>query len=385
MYLREKLEKLAYRTVDAIESQGGRAQPLIGDLLTKVDSSPESSRLQGDHALNPDKVMEIQIDDRSIDLPASSIHLLHKLLLRNTIPVIVPLAGGVKPSLTPVLGDAAMYRICIALTKNPTFAETLSIERVIVIDRNGGLPSQGRRGGCHLYINLQQEYAEVARELSAKILSKDDGNDADISSTHLRNLVLVNMCLRLLGSTSSALITTPKIASSQGSQSSPQSLIHNLLTDKPLISPSLPWRRSTTPISETTLLRLGLPVVIYRSLDEAIDSSPKLEFSRLVRLIEDSFGRTLAIDAYRARIQDRIAAIIIAGDYEGAAIVTKESIPGSSSWIPYLDKFAVSSKSQGSKGVADIVFNILTSLFPQELVWRSRMTNPVNKWVSLSF
>jgi len=75
----------------------------------------------------------------------------------------------------------------------------------------------------------------------------------------------------------------------------------------------------------------------------------------------------------------------VAGDYEGAAIVTAE-LPfkdSSHSPIPYLDKFAVSSRSQGSGSVADIVFNVLTTMFPDDLIWRSRKTNPVNKWVSL--
>ena len=50
-----------------------------------------------------------------------------------------------------------------------------------------------------------------------------------------------------------------------------------------------------------------------------------LDYSRLVKLIEDSFGRRLDIDHYRNRIRDKTAAVIVAGDYEGAAIVTKES------------------------------------------------------------
>lgn len=379
--LRERLAELAYRVVDTIESQGGRAQPLVGDLLTKDDSPMDHSPRDPNQSNSFTQKLELTIDDRSINFPLSSMDLVHKLLLRNTIPVIVPLAGGLNPSISPISGDATMYRVCAEVSKNPDFAQTLSIERIIIIDPIGGLPSQSRRGGSHLYINLQQEYTGIVDDLSAKLNSAGDVRQSETLRFHLRNIVVANMCLRVLGSTSSALITTPKIAASQASQSSPQSLIHNLLTDKPLISPSLPWRRSTTPISETTLLRLGLPVVVYRSLDDRDNASRALDFSRLVQLIEDSFGRRLAIDAYKSRIQDKIAAIIIAGDYEGAAIVTNESAPGSTRCIPYLDKFAVSSNSQGSKGVADIVFNVLTSLFPEELFWRSRKSNPVNKWV----
>ncbi len=49
--------------------------------------------------------------------------------------------------------------------------------------------------------------------------------------------------------------------------------------------------------------------------------------------------------------------------------------------VPYLDKFAVLSKSQGAGGVADIVFNAMVrDCFPHGVCWRSRKDNPVNKW-----
>lgn len=49
--------------------------------------------------------------------------------------------------------------------------------------------------------------------------------------------------------------------------------------------------------------------------------------------------------------------------------------------VPYLDKFAVLKKAQGSGGVADIVFNALVrAALPLGVVWRSRADNPVNRW-----
>jgi amino-acid N-acetyltransferase len=196
-------------------------------------------------------------------------------------------------------------------------------------------------------------------------------------------LIIINKCLALLNSTSSGLITTPVIAAAKPSQSVPQPLIHNLLTDKPLISPSLPTRLTRVPKSNTTLLRRGLPVAIYKTLQTEDINGKALDVERLVQLIEDSFGRRLNVDHYCDRIRDKTAAIIVAGDYEGAAIVTAEHPfkDTSNSPVPYLDKFAVSTRSQGSGGVADIVFNVLTSMFPGDLIWRSRKTNPVNKWV----
>ena len=141
-----------------------------------------------------------------------------------------------------------------------------SIERVIIIDSIGGLPAAERRGGSHIYINLQQEYDGMINDMSSRLVSKDETMVAK-TKHHLRNLLLVKLCLALLHPTSSALITTPTLASAVPSKGTPQSLIHNLITDKPLISPSLPARRPTTPTSNTTLLRNGLPVAVYDSID----------------------------------------------------------------------------------------------------------------------
>ncbi|EHL02715.1 putative Amino-acid acetyltransferase, mitochondrial [Glarea lozoyensis 74030] len=93
-----------------------------------------------------------------------------------------------------------------------------------------------------------------------------------------------------------------------------------------------------------------------------------IDLSRLVHLIDDSFDRKLDVRDYLKRVNDRIAGVIIAGEYEGAAILTWETPPGvvedgsmesRSRMVPYLDKFAVLKKAQGSGGVADIVFTAM--------------------------
>jgi amino-acid N-acetyltransferase len=380
--IREKYGNLVYRIADAIEAQGGRAQPLLGEVLTR-DESPTDQPQHLDRPFEFVADVEQGIRAQSIAFPESSKTLLHNLLQRGQIPVVAPVVGGTKPSLSPVSADSALFRICEGLsTSDNKTSSKLSVERVIIVDPVGGLPANERREGSHVYINLQQEYDHMVQDLSRQLLSINDISSVLTTKLHLRNLIVMKMCLELVNPTSSALITTPTVAAARPSQSVPQSLIHNLLTDKPLISPSLPARRSRTPTSTTTLLRLGLPVSVYRPED--IDSeNTTLDFARLVKLIEDSFGRQLDVNHYRNRIHDKTAVIIIAGDYEGAAVVTKEVAGNSSSgeWVPYLDKFAVSRKSQGSGGVADIVFNVLVSLFPDDLIWRSRKTNPVNKWV----
>ena len=388
MASREKYANLTLRIVEAIEAQGGRAQPIMGELLGHVEST--SNSLQDEAVPSSNTVVQIEqsILGRPIVISPLGKQLLHDLMKRGQIPVVAPIAGGINPSLLPVSADSVLYRLCdeISLSNNEGSQSGMSVERVIVIDPIGGLPAAERRGGSHIYINLQQEYDGLVNELSSRLSVPEELSSTNSTKLHLRNLVLMKICLAKLNATSSGLITTPTIASASPSQSTPQSLIHNLLTDKPLISPSLPARGSRTPISNTTLLRNGLPVVVYKSIDPR-DGEASVDLSRLVRLIEDSFGRHLDVDHYVNRIRDNIAAVIVAGDYEGAAVVTRENSADnlSGSRVPYLDKFAVSTKSQGSGGVADIVFNVLIATFPDDLIWRSRKTNPVNKWVLRSW
>jgi amino-acid N-acetyltransferase len=178
-----------------------------------------------------------------------------------------------------------------------------------------------------------------------------------------------------------------------------------------MISSSLPAPLVNRPVASAapnpaTFLKKGIPVTMipdprttgpwqppsasHPSIE--LENDPRINFPRLVDLIEDSFRRKLDARHYLDRIRGRVAGVIIAGDYEGGAICTWETphtlsstSPSTSSdsplWVPYLDKFAVLTSSQGSGGVADIVWGALTrSAFPEGVVWRSRKSNPVNKW-----
>lgn len=117
-----------------------------------------------------------------------------------------------------------------------------------------------------------------------------------------------------------------------------------------------------------------------------LTTDPRIDLGRLVHLIEDSFSRKLDVEHYLSRVDDRVAGLIVAGEYEGGALFTWETPPGASDadlarQVPYLDKFAVLKRSQGAGGVADIVFNAMVGgCFPNGVCWRSRRGNPVNKW-----
>ncbi|KAF2264117.1 N-acetylglutamate synthase, partial [Lojkania enalia] len=314
--------------------------------------------------------------------------------------------------------------------KVKSFADKPLLDRIIILDPLGGIPSENRADGAHVFINLEAEYQSTSLGQSnpfSKIVENEMSSLLNTSTRqitcaprqnrHFQNLEIVQQSLKLLPPSSSALIITPAEAavSSQApliptlstgvrTRRSKNPLIHNLLTDKPMISSSLPAplvNRSTssTAPNPATFLKKGIPVTTIPSLPWAppspnnpsieLENDPRIDFPRLVDLIEDSFRRKLNVKHYLDRIRGRVAGIIIAGNYEGGAICTWETppaLPGaphpdSPMWIPYLDKFAVLTSSQGSGGVADIVWGALTrSCFPNGLVWRSRTSNPVNKW-----
>ena len=307
----------------------------------------------------------------------------------------------------------------------------VSLDRIIVLDSCGGIPSAGPAKEAHVFINLEQEYDEIQKELTGSyteelngspktppLYSHNEGIPSSEGQRHLANLRLARDALKLLPPSSSALITSPQAVARSEHKSTPSTpgvgtrpqrniLIHNLLTDKPVYSSSLPTSRlaslstsleSSPRNNPTTFLTRGMPLTIIPDpkrhpwippADHKVFASlsdPGLDIPRLVHLIEDSFGRPLNQQHYFTRIQPILAGIIIAGAYEGGAILTWEKPPSapsndSSRLVPYLDKFAVLKRSQGAGGVADIVFSAMVrDCFPQGVCWRSRSDNPINRW-----
>ena len=355
-------------------------------------------------------------------------------LRRTTIPVIPTLAYNETFRKVPV----RMADVMLALTRSlsevdaqpppPTRLGTTTnipsvataLDRIILVDPLGGLPSLIREDGSHVFVNLEQEYQDIEDELS-----RSTSFAAADAKQHLHNIETLRNCLALLPPATSALIISPQEAATSAkpaasdtesvgisTRRSKNPLIHNLLTNKPVISSSLPVARLSTPASthsistspsRSTLVKRGMPLtMIPDPRVEAwmppangestitLEDHPEINFPRLLGLIEDSFRRPLDVQHYLRRIRNRIAGIIIAGEYEGGAILTWEMPPTSSlsqgsedvaRLVPYLDKFAVLQRSQGSSGVADIVFQAMVrSCFPTGVCWRSRQDNPVNKW-----
>ncbi|GAM90233.1 hypothetical protein ANO11243_082750 [Dothideomycetidae sp. 11243] len=341
-------------------------------------------------------------------------------LKRNCVPIVPCLAYTTSCQATAARYSdviAALTRSLAGIERGSSSENLISLDRLIMIDSLGGIPSTERADGSHVFVNMEQEYDDIASQLSNSSEAPGGAN-----SHHLTNLRTLKDCLAVLPPTSSALVISPEEAASSsrpaGGDTDPASirtrrqknpLIHNLLTNRPIISSSLPVARvwstnghrdsPTSSPSRSTLVKRGMPVTMIPDTrkgpwttspsggtsDVTLDRHKQIQFSRLLELVEDSFRRKLDVPGYLRRVKDHVAGVIIAGEYEGGAILTWESPPGSDNdskrLVPYLDKFAVLQKAQGNAGVADIVFQCMVrTCFPQGVCWRSRSVNPVNKW-----
>lgn len=314
-----------------------------------------------------------------------------KLFLHDLQQLIIPLYQEFVPIVQPIITEIdssnqffaqsndLLKTLCESLlsTKN-----ILSIEKIVIIDKNGGIPSIERNQTSHVFINLSQEYSDLVSELYIGFLepSKRD--------FHLNNLSTVNDVLttinKLTGNDeATAIITTPYITSINNDQLNP--IIYNVLTDRPIISSSLPTTFERTPTLSTSILKKGMKVEVLEpenygkkfTLQNLIDDG-LVDKTKLFDLIEDSFGRKVDMENYMKRIDETIATVIIIGDYDGGAIITKEQYEDQS--VTYLDKFAIAKRNQGLPGMADIIFKLIVQSNPDELIWRSRNNNPVNKW-----
>ncbi|RPD82070.1 mitochondrial amino-acid acetyltransferase [Lentinus tigrinus ALCF2SS1-7] len=376
------------RVVNALEKQGARARPVLGSVV-RLGPKPgdETSTEPREHAI-----------PEAHTFPSDLVHI-RSALRAGEIPVLAPFAldsfcRSVRVDANDVI--AALVRGMVeaaALDSSPTLSEDspslspdevdLTPLRLMIITREGGVPSYARQGMPHLLINLTSEYQYIRETFDPRWKS--------VHPTALSNLELARTCLAYMPPTSSAVMVSHR---------SPSSLIGNLITNRPAVSSSLPHallqgNRKLTPHTPT-LLRRGLPIRVVRTVEE-------LDKAKLKTLLEQSFRRELEEDAFWKRMERDLDFVIVAGDYAGAAIVTREpcppNTPSAIGPITYLDKFAVLPKHQGD-GTVDFLWVALHdetyglglpfSANPnggkegkgegRDLVWRSRADNPVNKW-----
>ncbi|WRT64025.1 amino-acid acetyltransferase, mitochondrial [Kwoniella shivajii] len=265
--------------------------------------------------------------------------------------------------------------------------------RLLIINREGGIPSYARNGLPHLSINLASEFQYINRTF--------DTSWKETHPTSLSNLSLARGCLEHMPKESSALVVSHR---------SPAAMIANLITNKPSYSASLPHAllvESEGRITRDTptIIRKGLPVRVLRSMEE-------VDKVKLTKLLETSFRRKLDENNFWKRLENDLDFVIVVGDYAGAAICTLEGkntihekeggqeLKQEQEPICYLDKFAVHPSHQGD-GTVDFLWvalrdetyglGLLDASNPsigslrgvgkgRDLVWRSRSDNPVNKW-----
>ncbi|KAJ6509384.1 mitochondrial amino-acid acetyltransferase [Mycena vitilis] len=379
---RSALIEETMRIVTSLEKQGARARPVLGAVVRLGPKPGDEDTPENADFTNPE----------AHTFPSDLVPI-RSALRAGEIPVIPPFAldsfcRSVRIDANDVLGALARGMVEAAGTNTsqpvaspdaPPEDVDLTPMRLMIINREGGVPSYARSGYPHLLINLTSEYSHI----------HDTFHDPWHSSnpTALSNLALARTCLAYMPPTSSAIMVSHR---------SPSSLIANLITNKPALSSSLPHallqgnRRLTahTP----TLLRRGLPIRVLRTV-------PDIDRPKMNALLEESFGRTLDQEAFYERLERTLDFVIVAGDYVGAAIVTNEPSEGSAAPISYLDKFAVLPSHQGD-GTVDFLWVALHdesyglghpfAANPnggkggvgegRDLVWRSRANNPVNKW-----
>lgn len=105
----------------------------------------------------------------------------------------------------------------------------------------------------------------------------------------------------------------------------------------------------------------------YKSLKD-------VDVPRLAKLVTQSFQKPLKPD-YMETVEKHLCSVYISESYSAAAVVIQDK---ENCEIPYLDKFVISSTSQG-QGTSDELWDILTRDF-RSLFWRSRVTNKINPW-----
>ncbi|RUS17754.1 hypothetical protein BC937DRAFT_89527, partial [Endogone sp. FLAS-F59071] len=368
--LRMKMLQEALSLVEAIERVGGRTKPVLsgvfwGDDNKKGDATPDAVS-SSDHDTTTDSTLAMHI--------RSSFDLVQPILRNDQIPVILPMAIYPGSFKRPISANSAITALCRSLSDpNPTLSEGATKDallpvKLVVINNEGGIPNHEKPGTAHSLINLQEEHASITQVY----LSTPEWHHTH--PTALQNLDMAQACLALLPTTSSAVIAPYA--------SLPTALISNLITDKPLYSSSLPTTRggidparaiASVNTSRTTVIRHGMSIRYH-------DAVSTLDIEKLTLLLEVSFGKSLDASAFYERLERRLACAIVAGEYEGAVLVTEEPLWRGEKMNScyYLDKFAIAPTSQGI-GLTDILWKRMTDAYPN-LMWRSRTDNGVNKW-----
>lgn len=392
-HLKKEILNFALGLSAALEKIGGKAVPIVNNVFKLGNARSQHVPQSGDRDGESTSTRGTSEDAAMFDT-ATCVHSLTPIkaaIARGEMPILAPIAYDAGLSSIAVPANDALKALTAALAHEdkPKGAHAkddidLTPLRMMIINREGGIPSPARGGNPHISINLESEFDYI----------KDTFVWKNTHPTSLNNLNLLRSCLFQLPRESSAVIVSHR---------SPKSLIANLINNRPSISPSLhysllPSGRNSLLQHMPTIVRRGLPIRVIRDV-------ASINKDKCTKLLEASFRQRLDQDSYYARLERDMDFIIVAGegetDYQAAAIVTREKDTEDpvSTPISYLDKFAVLPSLQGD-GTVDFMWTalrdetfglgLLDALNPNggkegighgvDLVWRSRADNPVNKW-----
>ena len=383
---REVILEETTRVVLALEKQGAKTRPVLGAVVRLGPTPGQDTATRGSYAPIPEAhtlpsdLAPLRSALRAGEIPVLSPFALDSFCRSSRVAANDVIAALARGMVEAAENDRGQKKPVETVTR-PEIDVDLTPMRLMIINREGGVPSYARYGLPHLLVNLEAEYKYI-----------HDTFQSSWKTTHptsLSNLALAHTCLAYMPPSSSAIMVNHR---------APSSLIGNLITNKPAVSSSLPHallqgNRSLTS-NTPTLFRRGLSV-------EVIRDCANIDKAKMSRLLEQSFGRELDSDAFYTRLEKTLDFVIIAGDYAGAAVVTRETSSTNPSAPPivYLDKFAVLPSHQGD-GTVDFLWVALHDEtyglgLPfsvnlnggkegcgegQDLVWRSRSNNPINKW-----
>ncbi|KAJ1720245.1 Amino-acid acetyltransferase, mitochondrial [Coemansia erecta] len=372
-----------HHLADAIEREGGRARPIN----------------EGVFYTNPYGASEVAVDPE----------LIGSAIAQGQIPIISPLVASAALQVQVLGIDSAAPALAQALavstsTQRPmagsSGAFSLLLARLIMLGSTDGISATD--GTFHRFVNMQEDYGEILQ-----------------GCRHAETLRLMRTCLGILPPTAAGIVASV--------HSDPSLVMKGLISERPVGTQhqsaaqrvrqeeeaerkraqlsrqgvpdykplaSYPFARvgskgaaalakpsssaqaaAEEPPTQFTLLRHGFSIQRHTTLGTC-------NLPRLRALLESSFKRTLDGGQYFDRLR-RLSAdggieVIVAGDYQGAVIVTYEPVAGGKAHLPYLDKFAVLPSVQGT-GMADILWAQLRRACPR-CMWRSRNDNGVNKW-----
>lgn len=155
---------------------------------------------------------------------------------------------------------------------------------------------------------------------------------------------------------------------------STEDLLYLERAEKILASPEAYPRATVSIASPLSILRelftvSGEGTLIKRGSDlQHWTDHAQIDQARLLRLIEESFGRKLD----SAFLERKLLGIFLEADYRGVALIQA----GRSA--AYLSKFAVLPEARG-EGLGQDLFWALSKKHPQ-IYWRARPENPINAW-----